>query len=67
MPEQVVGRRFDRSIRNFLVDYRPLADFWALFDNSGAIPRMVAVEKGEEIRIMRKGLYRGLVKRYGRI
>jgi len=28
VPEAVVRRRFDRSIRNFLVHYRPLGDSW---------------------------------------
>jgi predicted ABC-type ATPase len=67
VPEPVVRRRFDRSIRNFLVHYRRLADFWTLFDNSGATPRVVAFEKNEEVRIIDKSLYSALVKRYGRI
>jgi len=67
VPEAVVRRRFDRSIRNFLVHYRRLADFWTLFDNSGATPRVVAFEKNEEVRIIDKSLYSALAKRYGRI
>ena len=66
MPELVVRRRFDRSIRNFLVHYRRLANFWALFDNSGATPWVVAFEKNEEVRIMDQSLYGALVRRYGR-
>ena len=45
VPEPVVRRRFDRSIRNFLLYYRRQSDFWTLFDNSGATPRVVAFEK----------------------
>ena len=67
MPEPVVRRRFDRSIRNFLLYYRRLADFWTLFDNSGATPRVVAFEKNEEVRILDKSLYSALVKRYGHL
>jgi predicted ABC-type ATPase len=37
VPELVVRRRF-HPIRNFLVHYRRLVNFWALFDNSGATP-----------------------------
>ena len=33
--ESVVRRRFDRSMQNFLLYYRPLAKVWTLFDNSG--------------------------------
>jgi hypothetical protein len=28
VPETIVRRRFERSIRNFLLRYRPLADSW---------------------------------------
>ena len=65
MPEAAVRRRYDRSIQNFLVHYRRLADFWTLFDNSGAIPRVVAFEKSEEVRIIDDNVFGALVKRYG--
>jgi predicted ABC-type ATPase len=38
-----VLRRFERGWRNFERVYRPLADSWAVYDNSG--PRPVLVEK----------------------
>ncbi|MGH9682328.1 MAG: zeta toxin family protein, partial [Candidatus Acidiferrales bacterium] len=41
VPEVVVRRRFDRSIRNFLSHYRRLADSWTLFDNSEATPVVI--------------------------
>lgn len=28
VPERIVRRRFDRSMRNFLIHYRQLADVW---------------------------------------
>jgi predicted ABC-type ATPase len=67
VPEPVVRRRFDRSIRNFLVDYRHLADRWTLFDNSGKTPVRIASEKHKRVRIIDKKLYDVLVKRCGRI
>lgn len=33
VPEEDVRRRFERSRRHFLEDYRPLADEWVLWDN----------------------------------
>lgn len=36
-----VIRRFDRSWRNFHDLYRPLADTWAIYDNSGPIPQLL--------------------------
>jgi len=65
VPEATVRRRYDRSIQNFLVHYRQLANFWTLFDNSGAIPRVVAFEKSEEVRITDDNVFGALVKRYG--
>ena len=38
IPKEDVLRRFDRSWQNFQTVYRPLADRWAVFDNSGAEP-----------------------------
>jgi len=34
VPPDVVRRRFGRSLNNFFNLYAPLADEWALFDNS---------------------------------
>lgn len=67
VPEPVIRRRFDRSMRNFLTHYRRLADSWTLFDNSDATPAVVALEKDKRVRIMNKSLYSALVKRYGPI
>lgn len=39
-PEDVI-RRFDRGWRNFEFAYRPLADAWAVYDNSGDTPLLL--------------------------
>src|SRR5271165_1025234 len=65
IPEPVVRRRFDRSIRNFMVDYRQLAHSWILFDNSGAMPAALAFATRGKHRIMNSEVYEALVKRYG--
>lgn len=67
VPEPVLRRRFDRSMRNFLVHYRQLADDWTLFDNSGEAPTVLALSKDKKVRIMNKSIYTALVKRYGPI
>ena len=41
VPEAVIRRRFAKSWRNFTNVYRPLADWWAIYDNSGPSPRLV--------------------------
>ncbi|HXY24382.1 MAG TPA: hypothetical protein VEI73_07005 [Candidatus Acidoferrum sp.] len=52
VPEAVVQRRFARSINNFLVHYRPIADEWILFDNSGAALSVIALQKEGKLRIL---------------
>jgi predicted ABC-type ATPase len=41
VPKSDVMRRFDRSRKNFHNLYRPLADGWAIYDNSGPTPRLL--------------------------
>ncbi len=66
VPEAVIRRRFDRSIRNFLLRYRSLGDSWMLFDNSGATPAVIAFEKGAGPRIMDREAYDSLIGLYGK-
>lgn len=66
VPEVVVRRRFERSIRNFLQSYRFLGDSWMLFDNSGTTPALMAFEKEGRLRIMNRELYDTVVARYGK-
>jgi predicted ABC-type ATPase len=42
VPETVVRRRFDAGLRNFKALYRGLVNSWALYDNSGPTPRLLA-------------------------
>ncbi len=65
VPEAVARRRFERSIRNFFVWYRRLADSWSLFDSSGGIPTLIALEKRGNLRIMDRAIYDSLIDRYG--
>jgi predicted ABC-type ATPase len=41
VPRGDVIRRFDRSWNNFLTIYRPIADAWAVYENSGDAPRLL--------------------------
>ncbi len=34
VPEATLRQRYPRSVRNFLTLYRPLADYWEVYDNS---------------------------------
>jgi predicted ABC-type ATPase len=41
VPEDVIRRRFDSGMRNFLEIYRQRVDYWQWLDNSGQVPRVV--------------------------
>jgi predicted ABC-type ATPase len=41
VPSDVIRRRFAGGLRNFLQVYRPLVNYWQLYDNSGPVPRLL--------------------------
>jgi predicted ABC-type ATPase len=45
IPDLVQQRRFHLGIRNLAVLYRPLVDWWRLYDNTSGSPYLVAEEK----------------------
>ncbi len=45
VPAKDVLRRFARGWENFCEVYRPVADAWAVYDNSGEVPRLVERSK----------------------
>lgn len=49
VPEADIRRRFDRGVRNLLTEYHGLAQAWALVDNSGRVPHLIASAKDGEI------------------
>jgi predicted ABC-type ATPase len=65
--EDVVRRRFERSIRNFFLDYCSLADSWVLFDNSGREPVPIALEEQGRLRIIEVEAYQALLGRYSEV
>ena len=42
VPEEVIRRRFDKGWYNYEQLYRELVDEWALYDNSGSRPMLLA-------------------------
>src|SRR5258708_4627312 len=66
VPAVDVRRRFDRSIRNFLVHYRPLADSWTLYDNTIVVPRIIAYEECGKLQIGEARLCHRLRERYAK-
>lgn len=46
VPEDTIRRRFDRGLANFFELYRPIADEWRFYDNSGAGDAILVAEGG---------------------
>jgi predicted ABC-type ATPase len=65
IPEQIVRRRFDRSIRNFLTLYLKVADSWTLFNNSSKMPSVIAFEKESKLRKIDEAIFRRLIDLHG--
>ena len=62
IPEDVVKRRFGKSISNFYRRYLPLANYCALFDNSSANPVLVYEKTGASERVIRPDIYAMILK-----
>jgi predicted ABC-type ATPase len=65
IPEATVRRRFGKSLPNFLRVYKPLADSWTIFDNSGGVPKTIAIEESGKIEILDPDLFNILLKYKG--
>lgn len=57
IPEKVVRRRFHKGLQNLFTRYRPVLDSWMLFDNSGTVPQLIALEELGEIRVFDQALF----------
>jgi predicted ABC-type ATPase len=62
--ESVVRRRYGRSLNNLFELYSPLADTWAVYDNSGnGSPLLVATgEQQRNLNVIRPDLWQTLVE-----
>lgn len=60
--ESIVRRRFSRSLPNFFRFYQPLVDSWAIFDNSGVEPRMIAFGRSGKVEILDQDLFSVILK-----
>ena len=63
VPADIVKRRFGRSLQNFFQLYIPLADEWALFDNSSAQRALpVATQFANQLTITEAATWHNLQK-----
>ena len=66
VPEPIIRRRYENSLRNFFNLYRPFADSWLMLDNAQEPePRPIAWRNvGGPVQIMKDGPWDLLRKRY---
>lgn len=57
VPEKTVRRRFNRGLSNLFNIYRPLLDFWVIFDNSKDDPAMIAYEEAGDLELIDPALF----------
>ncbi|MBS0632501.1 MAG: zeta toxin family protein [Verrucomicrobia bacterium] len=55
IPDEVQVRRYYLGIRNLAEMYRPLVDWWRLFDNTGQGPHLIAQEKAGRFEVADAG------------
>jgi predicted ABC-type ATPase len=48
IPDATIRQRYARSVRNFFDLYRPIADYWEVYDNSQGQRRLLAVGSRED-------------------
>jgi len=52
VPEDVVRRRYHKGMSNFSKLYRPLTNFWAIYDNSTDAPNLIAYKEYDKLEII---------------
>ena len=62
VPEAIVRRRFEKGLFNFFNYYQPVVESWAIYDNSGEIPRTIAFEELGMLEIIDPELFARLSK-----
>ena len=63
--EAIILRRFERSMRNFMGQYRHLGDSWTLFDNTGDTPTIMAFELAGKVTTIEGEQFREMSVLYG--
>jgi predicted ABC-type ATPase len=63
VPAKDVRRRFKKSLDNFFDDYQVLADYWHIFENSTAAPRLIAMGKHGKMEVVENVLFKLMMGR----
>jgi len=52
VPKDVVRGRYQKGLSNFSKLYQPLADFWAIYNNSTHTPNLIAYKEYDKLEII---------------
>ncbi len=62
IPRNIVQRRFNKGIYNLFNIYKPLLNYWAVFDNSDDFPSMIVFEESGELKILDNELFELIIQ-----
>jgi len=65
VPLDDIKRRFNRSMDNFFIKYRLLADKWILFNNSQSKPIIIAKKQNAHIDVADHDLFDEIIQKIG--
>lgn len=64
VPEEIIHRRYLKGLRNLFALYQPLADTWAIYDNSvSGDPILIAAGKRDEMTVSDEHLWQEIRER----
>ena len=64
VPDGIVKRRYEAGLRNFFELYQPLADSWDFYDNTSAIPELIASSERGTYAVSQPPLWDKIVEDY---
>ena len=62
IPPDVIRRRHALGLRNFFGLFAPIADYWALYENSSLLTRVAEKPAGEQPRMYDRAIWEAMVK-----
>lgn len=62
VPADIVRRRYERGLANFLTLYSPIADWWGMYDNSGSARLVAERTAGRPVRTAEPELWGRIMK-----
>lgn len=65
IPQNVIERRYDRGISNFLKLYLPVVENWIMINNTASPYKTIAQKIGDDVEVFDKNLWHKIKNKYG--